>query len=664
LEKFEVLPKQNLSHTQWFWYALTLVVLVHSMATSSRPQLMGAWLGLFLGALILELRSIRPGDYGQLSCAAAAYVALLATPKLGPMAALPAAVVALAARESLNYRNWTDNLRSALADLIPLAALGLWASLAPVARLQPVWDLVVGGFLFLAFGGLAVRVVYPHDYEARTARRRFLIASLVAAIPLTYLVNSSPMVALFLFPLLLVVQYGGYGFAVEYRREQLQELSSKLKRAKDEFKGLAKHGQKLSKDVEKKEVERGLIEDFSKFFASNPSGQAILDNLLAALERLFRVRCLVLFRPVEGLFLPQKWAKVSTSIVGRLPARGLKEPLLAQALARAQILESRDGHAAQSPALSELGGSSLALPLGESGVIFLVTDAEMTERQRGILVTIASQVVLGLESARYRDQLARALSQRTEALNQLEKSQRQLVQSGKMAAVGQLAAGVAHELNSPLAAVLLQIQSSKMRLEIGNLEKATRSLEVAERATNTAQRIIDKLLRFSHVSNQSRLPVRVDALYRDTLEMVGDPVRKSGVALQVDPVDDGLEVLGDPLELQQLLTNLLLNARDAAVANRQVRPATIRVTAQRQGDSVLVTVADSGAGMSAEVLERAFEPFFTTKEIGEGTGLGLSLAYQIVESHQGTIEARNSPEGGAVVTVVLPAHHADEVRKT
>jgi signal transduction histidine kinase len=636
-----------------------MVILGHSMVTSSRPQLMGAWLGLFLAALVLELRSIRPGDYGQLSCAGAAYIALLASPKLGPLAALLTALVALAARESLNYRNWPDNLRSVLTDLIPLAALGLWSSMAPLARFQSLSELVVGGFLFLASGELAVRLVYPYDHEARTTRRRFLVANLIAAIPLTYLVNSSPAIALFLFPLLLVVQYGGYGFAVEYRREQLQEIAAKLKRAKEEFKGLAKQGQKLSKDVEKKEIERGLVEDFSRFFATNPSVEAILDNLLAALERLFPIRCLILFRPEDGLFRPQKWATISKGEVSRLPAKGLNEPLLSQALCKGEILESRDGHVAQSPTLAGFAGSSLALPLGDCGVIFLVTATEMTERQRGILEIVASQVVLGLRSARYRDQLAQALTQRTEALKQLEQSQRQLVQSGKMAAVGQLAAGVAHELNSPLAAVLLQIQSGKMRMEMGNLEKASRSLEVAERATNTAQKIINKLLRFSHESHQSRLPVRVDALCRDTLDLVGEPIRKSGVTLEVAALEDGTEILGDPLELQQLLTNLLLNAKDAAVANQRVRPANIRLTTQRQGDLVRIAVADSGAGMSAEVLERAFEPFFTTKEIGEGTGLGLSLAYQIVESHQGTIEARNGPEGGAVLLVTLPARHAD-----
>ncbi|MGE0490867.1 MAG: sensor histidine kinase [Vulcanimicrobiota bacterium] len=229
--------------------------------------------------------------------------------------------------------------------------------------------------------------------------------------------------------------------------------------------------------------------------------------------------------------------------------------------------------------------------------------------------------------------IAELLDRLTQANQALKESQAQLVQSSKMAAVGQLAAGIAHELNSPLAAVKLALGLISERIDQDRPEKAQSQVKMAEEAVDTAREIISNLLVYSRPSAPTMAPVNPHQVVERTLRIVEAPLRKRGLELgcQLEPVP---QIRGRESDLRQVLTNLLLNACDAAA--EQTRPQ-VQVAVRAQGDRVLFEVSDNGPGVADEVADRLFEPFFTTKAVGAGTGLGLSVAYQIVKEHQGKL---------------------------
>jgi C4-dicarboxylate-specific signal transduction histidine kinase len=608
---------------------------------------------LLIGGLLLESRAIKPGDFGLLSCAATAVLAAIVLPGLGPTAAILIALAGMALRTSMAFGDLTATTRSIACELTPLGTAACAQLFFRSKELPLEKSLFVTLVVYIAVGEFTIRFLYPRHFEAMGTRRRFLVANAVAAVPLSFLSISSPLAAFFVFPLLLIIQHAGYGLVMRHRREQLRILNEKLQHAKSEVKKVSTESKLKTREVKEKEVDRKLLEDFSVFFSRNPSVKQILENSVEALQHMLQPRKILIFSHQGGRFLTQHWSEPSNKVAAKIPADGVEDPLLAETYRTQQAVNARTWDESHRSRLVREAGPGWGLPLPNYGVIYIATEAEFTERTTDLLITIASQVALGLQSAVYRERITDALSARTKALKQLEESQAQLVQSGKMAAVGQLAAGVAHELNSPLAAVLLQIQAGQMRLEMGKVDKAKRSLEVAERATNKAQKIIEKLLYFSHLSEQQRVSVSVEKLFAETLEVVGPQLKKAGLVLTVEPCP-GLSVKGDPLELQQVLTNLLLNARDAALNNAEKREPTILLKAY-SGPLVTISVTDSGLGLDPATQDRIFEPFFTTKQIGEGTGLGLSISYQIAEAHQGSLEAKNDPQGGALFQLKLPS---------
>ncbi len=219
--------------------------------------------------------------------------------------------------------------------------------------------------------------------------------------------------------------------------------------------------------------------------------------------------------------------------------------------------------------------------------------------------------------------------------------QAQLVQTAKLAAVGQLAAGVAHELNSPLGALMMVLESLQARVD----ESLTGRVDTALRSGARLQGIVDKLLRYSRAESSALTPLSPAEVVKDTLEMVGTYLNKEAIAVEVDVPQD-LQVVSNANELQQILTNLLLNARDA------LRDAPVRRIRISASEGALV-VADSGPGVAPEARARLFQPFFTTKPVGEGTGLGLSLSRDLATRHGGTLELVPSSEG-AVFRLTLP----------
>jgi signal transduction histidine kinase len=229
-----------------------------------------------------------------------------------------------------------------------------------------------------------------------------------------------------------------------------------------------------------------------------------------------------------------------------------------------------------------------------------------------------------------------------------------LSQAEKLAALGQFVAGVAHELNNPLQGVLGHLELLRTT---GRVPRALQSdLRVVYREAERAARIVNNLLVFAGSRRGGRRRVNLNAVASRTVALRSRAARGSGVTIARD-LDPALpRVRGDAMLLQQALLNIVINAEHAIASVAPGRGEIVVATrAEECGARAAIEVRDSGPGVPPHVLPRIFEPFFTTKEVGEGTGLGLALAYGIVQDHGGEITVSNEEGGGAVFRIVLPA---------
>jgi len=258
----------------------------------------------------------------------------------------------------------------------------------------------------------------------------------------------------------------------------------------------------------------------------------------------------------------------------------------------------------------------------------------------------------------------RAAAELKRAFEQLKNTQAQLVQSGKLASIGQLASGVAHELNQPLMVIRATAQMIKRRQNRGELGTAqlTEHLEPIERNTKRMMNIINHLRTFSRQSQSDFQPVDVNTIIEDSLLMVGEQLRLRNIELKKDLEKALPKVRGDANQLEQVFLNLVTNARDAAVEKMRNNPdsdfqGTIQVITRGRGTQrhfIEMLITDNGGGISDAAMDRIFDPFFTTKDVGMGTGLGLSISYGIIKDHGGEIEMAETGAGGTTFRIRLP----------
>ena len=225
----------------------------------------------------------------------------------------------------------------------------------------------------------------------------------------------------------------------------------------------------------------------------------------------------------------------------------------------------------------------------------------------------------------------------------------QLVQADKMAALGQAISGVAHELNNPLATIL----SWAERLAERELDPtARRGVEVVLGEAERAARIVRNLLTFARKRQSTRSLVDVNDVVKDTLALRGPDLEAHEIVFRSELAPDLPGVFGDAYQIQQVLLNLVINAEQAMRAAHGRGSLVVRTSAK--DDTVRLEVEDDGPGVPAEARARIFDPFFTTKPVGEGTGLGLSVAYAILQEHGGKIAVESGPQGGALFRIELP----------
>jgi len=245
---------------------------------------------------------------------------------------------------------------------------------------------------------------------------------------------------------------------------------------------------------------------------------------------------------------------------------------------------------------------------------------------------------------------------------ELRDKQEQLVQAGKLATLGELTTGVAHELNNPLNNIGLYVGNVIDRVQLGELEteRVLADLENAMEQVRKATEIISHLRTFGRAAPVTLERVDVDDVIERALSLMHEQLRLRGIEVEFDLASDELVVLGNPIQLEQIFINLLTNARDALADAKRRK---VRISSRREGERIKVVVADTGPGVPAEMQHRIFDPFFTTKEVGAGTGLGLSISYSILKEHAGEISLASSGEG-ATFEIDLPAAGNEPVEES
>jgi signal transduction histidine kinase len=261
----------------------------------------------------------------------------------------------------------------------------------------------------------------------------------------------------------------------------------------------------------------------------------------------------------------------------------------------------------------------------------------------GELATVFNQMTANIQQSR---------AQIEQTLETLKGTQAQLIQSEKLSAVGEFVAGVAHELNNPLAAV---IGFAEILKNTDGDTKNRRYLDMIFKSAQRCQKIVQSLLSFARRHQPERKPVSVNKLIETVLEIVSYPLRTSNIKL-VTQLDPHLPVvLADEHQIQQVVLNIINNARQAIEIHQP--HGQIKITTTICEPNVCITIQDNGPGIAKENLRRIFDPFFTTKEVGKGTGLGLSLCYGLIKEHGGNITPISRPGEGAMFIIELPIVH-------
>jgi two-component system C4-dicarboxylate transport sensor histidine kinase DctB len=249
-------------------------------------------------------------------------------------------------------------------------------------------------------------------------------------------------------------------------------------------------------------------------------------------------------------------------------------------------------------------------------------------------------------------QIETEVAERRLTEQELRRTQADLVQAGKLAALGQMSAALSHEINQPLAAARNYADSAALLIDRGDGQRARENI-------GQILSLIDRMATIArHLRNVARKPDEVlkvlslPEVIADAMQIVGARLDSAGASVHRDIPHDLPAVRGGAVRLQQVLVNVLSNAADAVETLPDRR---IDLSARAEGGAVILSIRDRGPGVPAAIADRIFDPFFSTKTVGSGLGLGLSISYNIMKDFGGDLRVTNHPEGGAVFEIVLQA---------
>jgi signal transduction histidine kinase/FixJ family two-component response regulator len=337
--------------------------------------------------------------------------------------------------------------------------------------------------------------------------------------------------------------------------------------------------------------------------------------------------------------------RVEDSIAGQVVKTG--QPFLESG--DAQRLKVKTGYLVKSLMYVPLKSGNEVI--GVLSVDNKVSNTPFTESDVYLLSALADYASIAIVNAHlytevksFSEELEKKVAERTK---ELEEAQAQLVQSEKLASIGQLAAGVAHELNNPISVMLGFAQAILRKLPQD--DPLRKPLSTIEREGLRCKGIIQNLLDFARRSRPSLQPVDINQVLEASCVLIEHQMSLDNIVVTKGYAPNLPQVLADPNQLQQVFVNIIQNAYQAMPEG-----GTLRLVTRALGDEVQIIFSDTGVGIPPENLKRIFDPFFTTKEVGQGTGLGLSVSYGIVEQHGGTIEVESKVGAGTTFIVKLP----------
>jgi len=420
--------------------------------------------------------------------------------------------------------------------------------------------------------------------------------------------------------------------------------------------GLAVENAHRYAEMERQFRESQTLYEISRAFATTPSLSDLLDLIVhLAVDTIDKAdNCVLhLLDKETGQLRPRALSfvgQVRPDVVGRSrmkPGQGVA----GSALETGQVINVPD--VSQDSRFVRVGNvrpfsSMLVAPLvfGDQRIGTLSLDSQQahafTLNNERLLATLATQAAAAIENARLVDDLQ-------QSLRDLKATQVQLIQSEKLSALGQLIAGVAHELNNPLTAVLGYTQLLQMSPDID--EDVLADLGKIHRQARRAAKIVHDLLIFARQDKALEESVDVNAVLRRTIELRSYQLRTENVQVVTELSEGVLSTMVNPGQLQQVFLNLINNAQEAMAEDGG---GLLKVTSELCGDTILVRFADNGPGLSPKAKQHLFEPFFTTKEVGKGTGLGLSICFGIISQYGGRIWLDDEQTPGATFVVELP----------
>jgi signal transduction histidine kinase len=268
------------------------------------------------------------------------------------------------------------------------------------------------------------------------------------------------------------------------------------------------------------------------------------------------------------------------------------------------------------------------------------------------LTTLKNQSSIAISNSRMYQNIEEQVKERTQELVEVQK---QLIQAEKLATVGTLSGGVAHEINNPLTAILINVQ---MLLSLDDNERAkdVESLKLIEEATQRCRTIVEKLMAYAKkpLENDAVSATDIKEVLHKTIAFIGYQLEQDNIQIVIKADQGPHLVLGNHNELEQVFTNIILNARDAIKEAKGSRHIHVSLCAQE--NQIRVEIKDQGSGISEQNLAKIFDPFFTTKDIGKGLGLGLSICQSIVEKYHGRIVVQSELGTGTVFTINFPEY--------
>ena len=276
------------------------------------------------------------------------------------------------------------------------------------------------------------------------------------------------------------------------------------------------------------------------------------------------------------------------------------------------------------------------------------------------LTSLGNQAAIALRKAQITDSLRKSNAELEErsrelevSIEELKSTQRQLIQASKLASMGTLTAGIAHEINNPLAGIKLFAQNTKRAHNEGRLEteKMLTNMDKISALVDKAAKIIEHLRTFSRQASGDMELISVNKAVEDSISMLFEQLKLQNIEVHLQLEENLPQVRGDINQIEQVVLNLITNARDSL---DKVEDKKISLRTYQDDELVIIEVTDTGSGISPEILENVFDPFFTTKPVDKGTGLGLSISHGIVELHGGEIEVESKLDKGTTFRIKLP----------